>query len=88
MYKILIFPLAEEDLAYLKKNDKNSYIKCFDILRAMAQEPRTGIRKPERLKYFEKEVYSRRLNHKDRIIYTIYEKEKEIDVSSCRGHYD
>ena len=87
MYKILILPLAEEDLAYMKKNDKNSYIKCFDILRAMIQEPRVGIGKPERLKYFDKEVYSRRINHKDRIIYTIYEKEKEIDVSSCRGHY-
>jgi len=39
------------------------------------------------LKYFEKEVYSRRVNHKDRLIYTIYESIKEIDISSCVGHY-
>ncbi len=51
-------------------------------------DPRQGIGKPERLKYFEKEVYSRRVNHKDRLIYTIYEDIKEIDISSFRGHYE
>jgi len=51
------------------------------------EDPRAGTGKPERLKYFEKEVYSRRVNHKDRMIYTIYEGLKEIDVTSFRGHY-
>lgn len=52
------------------------------------KNPREGIGKPERLKYFEEEVYSHRLNQKDRMIYTIYEEVKEIDVSSFRGHYE
>ena len=34
------------------------------------------------LKYFDKEVYSRRINHKDRLVYTIYEGGKNID---CRA---
>jgi len=51
-------------------------------------KPREGRGKPERLRYFEKEVYSRRVNHKDRLIYTIYEEFKEIDISSFRGHYE
>jgi len=50
--------------------------------------PRVGTGKPERLKYFEKEVYSLRVNHKDRLIYTIYEDLKEIDITSFRGHYE
>jgi len=50
--------------------------------------PRVGTGKPERLKYFEKEVYSRRVNHKDRLIYTIYEDLKEIDITSFRSHYE
>jgi len=37
------------------------------------EDPRSGTGKPERLKYFEREVYSGRL--------------KEVDISSCRGHY-
>ncbi|HNZ28208.1 MAG TPA: Txe/YoeB family addiction module toxin [Spirochaetota bacterium] len=58
------------------------------MIREISDNPREGTGKPERLKYFEKEVYSRRINQKDRIIYTIYESLKEIDISSCRGHYD
>ena len=58
------------------------------MVRELTVKPRQGTGKPERLKYFEKEVYSRRVNHKDRLIYTIYEEQKEIDISSFRGHYD
>jgi len=49
-------------------------------------DPCSGTGKPERLRYFEKEVYSRRVNQKDRVIYTIYESSAEIDISSFRGH--
>jgi toxin YoeB len=86
-YKVNILTQAKEDLDWLRKNDKSSYIKCFDLIRELIEEPRTGLGKPERLKHFEGEVYSRRINLKDRIVYTIYEDIKEIDISSCRYHY-
>ena len=86
-YKVLILKQAEEDIIWFRKNDKQSYLKCFDIVRDISDNPRSGIGKPERLKYFQEEVWSRRVNELDRIIYTIYEKEKEIDISSCKGHY-
>jgi len=87
MYRITIVKKAQDDLGWFRRNDKNSYIKCFDLVRELMEDPRAGTGKPERLKYFEKEVYSRRVNHKDRMIYTIYEGLKEIDVTSFRGHY-
>jgi toxin YoeB len=87
-YKINILENANEDLNYLRRNDKNSYIKVFDFIREMMIDPRSGTGKPERLKYFEKEVYSRRVNHKDRLVYTIYEVDKMVDISSARGHYE
>ena len=87
-YKVNFLPQAKEDLDWLRKNDKQSYIKCFDLVREMIENPREGTGKPERLKYFSKEVFSRRVNLRDRIIYTIYETTMEIDVSSCRLHYD
>ena len=87
-YKIRILENAQEDLDWLRKNDKTSYIKCFDLVREIINDPRSGTGKPERLRYFEKEVYSRRVNHKDRLIYTIYESLREVDISSFRGHYD
>ena len=88
IYKINILSNASNDLDWFRKNDRTSYIKIFDLIRELMSDPRTGTGKPERLKYFEKEVYSRRVNHKDRLIYTIYESAYEIDVSSCRGHYE
>ena len=87
IYKILILDKADKDLAWFRKNDRKSYLKCFDLVRALIEQPRQGIGKPERLKYFEKEVWSRRVNHKDRMIYTIYENNKEIDISSFKVHY-
>ena len=86
-YKINILKIANDDLNWFRKNDRKSYIKAFDLVREMMDHPREGSGKPERLRYFEKEVYSRRINLKDRIIYTIYENIKEIDISSFRGHY-
>lgn len=88
IYKISILRNAEDDLAWFRKNDRNSNLKFFDLIRDISIRPRQGIGKPEKLKYFDKEVYSRRVNHYDRIIYTIYESLKEIDVSSCPGHYE
>lgn len=88
MYKVKILEKAQADLDWFRRNDRTSYIKCFDLVREIIVHPREGTGKPERLKYFEKEVYSRRVNQKDRVIYTIYEEMEEIDVTSFRGHYD
>ena len=87
IYKINILETAEEDLVWFRKNNKNYYIKCFDLIRDIMKDPRNGLGKPERLKFFDKEVYSRRVNQEDRIVYTIYENIKEVDISSCKGHY-
>lgn len=82
MYRITIVKKAQNDLDWFRRNDKSSYIKCFDLVGELMDNSRVGTGKPERLKYFEKEVYSRRVNHKERLIYTIYEDLKEIDITS------
>lgn len=88
IYKINILAQADKDLAWFRKNDRKSYIKCFDLVRDVAKDAQKGIGKPERLKYFDKQVYSRRVNRKDRMVYIIYEETKTIDISSFRGHYE
>jgi toxin YoeB len=75
-------------LDWFRKNDRKSYSKCFDLVRDVLKHPREGLGKPERLKYFNKEVYSRRVNLTDRMVYTIYENKKEIDVTSFKNHYE
>ena len=58
-YKIRILENAQEDLDWLRKNDRTSYIKNFDLVREIMNDPRSGTGKPERLRYFEKGVTSR-----------------------------
>ncbi len=87
-YKLYLSEEAEEDLGWFRKNERKSYLKCFDLIRNIAKTPRKGLGKPERLRYFEdREVYSRRVNQKDRMIYEIDEPEKQVDITSCKGHY-
>ncbi|MCP5052787.1 MAG: Txe/YoeB family addiction module toxin [bacterium] len=88
IYKVNILKNADKDLDWFRKNDRKSYLKCFDLVRDIMKHPREGLGKVERLKYFEKEVYSRRVNLEDRMVYTIYEDKKEIDVTSFKGHYN
>jgi toxin YoeB len=59
------------------------------FLEELQENPRYGTGQPERLKYFgEQEVWSRRPNKKDRMVYSVYEEKQEVDVHYCRGHYD
>jgi toxin YoeB len=79
---------ANLDLDFFRKNSKQDYLKCFDLIRSIIEDPRNGIGKPERLKgYGDREVYSRRINDKDRVSYIIFEDKKEILITDCRGHY-
>jgi toxin YoeB len=87
-WKILILEKAEKDLEWLCKHDRNLYLKCFDLVRDMAHDPRQGIGKPERLKYFDREVWSRRVSHEHRLVYVIYSSEEQIEIVSCKSHYE
>lgn len=46
MYKITIVKKAQDDLAWFRRNDKTSYLKCFDLVRELIENPRVGIGKP------------------------------------------
>jgi toxin YoeB len=46
MYKITIVKKTQDDLAWFRRNDKSSYIKCFDLVRELIENPRAGTGKP------------------------------------------
>jgi toxin YoeB len=54
MYRTIIVKKAQDDLEWFRQNDRRSYVKCFDLVREVMENPRTGTGKPERLKYLEK----------------------------------
>ena len=87
-WKILILPKAEEDLGWFRRNHRPHYVKCFDLIREISRDPRKGTGKPERLKYFDREVWSRRVSHEHRLVYVIYVKEELVEIVSCKSHYE
>lgn len=87
-YIIKISKAAEKDLSLLKKSGKKSDIeKVNTIFEEIEENPRLGTGKPEQLKYYDGEVWSRRINKKDRFVYEIYEDEILIVVIQALGHY-
>lgn len=87
-WKVAILKKAETDLTWFRKNDRTCYLKCFDLVREVTQDPRAGTGKPERLKYFDREVWSRRVSHEHRMVYVVYANEELVEVVSCRSHYE
>jgi toxin YoeB len=88
-YKIELNQKTFDELATLRKSDKNDYTKCFDLLLAIAFNPFDGTGHPERLKYQEdEEVWSRKINKKDMVVYAVDKANEIVTILSCVGHYD
>lgn len=87
-WQIRILAKAEADLAWYRRHDRALYLKCFDLVRDLGTDPRTGLGKPKRLKHFDREVWSRRVSHEHRLIYTINSDEQKIEIVSCKSHYE
>ncbi len=85
--KVIILKKAENDLKWFRQHNRPCYVKCFDLIRETMQDPRYGTGKPERLKYFDREVWSRRVSHEHRLIYVIYSNEELVEIVSCKSHY-
>lgn len=87
-WKILILRKAEKDLDWFRRQNRQHYIKCFDLIREISRNPRQGTGKPERLKHFDREVWSRRVSHEHRLVYVVYPKEELVEITSCKSHYE
>ena len=84
---ITFSPEAQEDYEYWKHNNPFIVLRIKRLLTDMLEHPYTGIGKPEKLKYELTGKWSRRINSKHRIIYTVREIEDDIYVLALRYHY-
>ena len=67
------------------KEDFETVEKIVYLLRDIQQSPFKGLRKPEPLKGNYAGCWSRRINHKDRLVYRTNQDNTEI--IKCKGHY-
>ena len=74
---------------FSKGGNQQILAKIVALLKELRVSPKKGIGKPEALKgYGEREVWSRRINDKHRLVYEIFEQESEVKILTAFGHYD
>lgn len=86
-YKIAFTPQAVADFNYWKSTDPKTTEKIKKILRELQEHPFTGTGKPEALKYQFRGTWSRRINHKDRLVYQVNGDVVTVFVLAMRYHY-
>lgn len=87
-YLVKISKSAEKDLIIVKKSGKKADIEKINIIfKEISETPREGTGKPEQLKHYEGEIWSRKINRKDRFVYEIFEEEVLVMVIQSLGHY-
>ena len=86
MSKITFAEDAWEEYLYWQLQDKRTLKKINSLLKSIQREPFTGEGKPEPLKDSPHGAWSRRINGKDRLVYTV--SNESIIVTQCKGHYN
>ena len=88
-YLIYISPRAHSDIKQIEKAGRKIDVKKIKtFLSELAITPRAGTGTPEQLKHYEGEVWSRRINQKDRFVYEIFESNLTITIIQSLGHYN
>lgn len=75
----------KEDLGWWFKNDPKKAAKILDLVTVVMSDPFTGIGRLEPLKYFEANLWSRRIDLEHRLIYLV--ENERIVFFACRYHY-
>jgi len=70
-----------------KSGDKAVLRKIEKLLNELMEHPTTGTGQPEMLKHNLTGLFSRRINQKHRLIYSIKEEVVTVYVLSARAHY-
>jgi toxin YoeB len=89
MYIIKLTEQAENHLdAHIRAGNKILLKRIYKLLEELSEHPETGTGKPHKLKHEKSGIWSRRINDKHRMVYTINKKEIIVFVISLWGHYD
>lgn len=77
---------AFDEYLYWQTQDKKTLKKINALLRSMQRDPFSGDGKPEPLKGDLHGKWSRRINDKDRLVYSF--DNGKLTVYQCKGHYN
>lgn len=85
-YSVRVSNTAKTQLKLLRAKYPRVLDRVILLLDGVLLDPRIGLGKPERLKHYDsREVWSRRIDKKNRLVYEI--RVDEITILSIFGHY-
>ena len=73
------------DLHFWVDTNRKTALRVLDLMEAALRDPTGGIGKPEHLKYFGGDVWTRRINEADRLVYEVFS--DRIEFLQARYHY-
>ena len=89
MYTLDITDQAKKDIASLKKSGGKAVEKKIEtLLLELMGHPRTGTGRVEQLRGARLGQWSRKIDKKNRLVYTINDEIVTVEVLSAKGHYD
>ena len=74
-----------EDLRYWVDTNRKTALRVLDLMEAILRDPYAGLGKPEHLKHLGGNVWSRRINEADRIVYEVFA--DRVEFLQARYHY-
>lgn len=86
IFEIYWTPKAKEHLNYWKTKDLKKVSKIKSLCQSIIVNPQEGLGKPERLKFQDRNIWSRRIDHSNRLVYEI-KSDNRIFILQCRYHY-
>lgn len=87
-YIIEVSDEAKRHLAAIyKSGDRKSIKRVERIFEELSESPYVGIGQPEALKHNLSGLWSRQINEKDRIVYSVEEENVIVNVIAAKGHY-
>lgn len=79
---------ALEDIEKLRKTGNQVLLrKFYSLLQELRHHPESGTGKPERLKYYKLNTWSRRIDKKHRLVYIIDGTKIVVTILAAFGHY-
>jgi toxin YoeB len=88
MYTLVITDQAKKDIASLKMSGgKPVTNKIEKLLHELIKHPKTGTGHVEQLKGNMQGQWSRKIDKKNRLVYTINDEIVTVEVVSAMGHY-
>jgi len=74
-----------KDLRYWMRADRKNAVRVLEIVLDVMRDPFSGLGKPEPLKFWASNLWSRRVNLEHRIVYLVGD--DRVDFLQARYHY-